>query len=121
MDFSKIDLKWENMLAGIKAQVPFLRNAPSTIYKTIKESIKLEKPPSRVFLTGCGDSWYCAMATCFAFEDWTGIPTEAVEALEFSRYKVKYAPRDSLVISVSNSGAIRRSRVGRKSSIILNS
>lgn len=108
MNFDQIDLRWENMMAGIKGQVPYLRDAPSAIYTEIKASIQLDRPPSRVYLTGCGDSWYCAMATRFAFEEWTGIPTEAIEALEFSRYMVKYAPQDSLVVSVSNSGRVAR-------------
>jgi glucosamine--fructose-6-phosphate aminotransferase (isomerizing) len=48
------------------------------------------------------------MATRFAFEEWTHIPTEAVQSLEFSRYLVKYAPKNSLVLMVSNSGRISR-------------
>lgn len=108
MDYSNIDLKWNNMMAGIKAQVDFLRDAPFTIYDNIKSTVKLDKAPSRVFLTGCGDSWYCGMATRYAFEEWAGIPTEAPQALEFSRYIVKYAPEDSVVISVSNSGRVSR-------------
>ncbi len=108
MDYSKIDLKWENMVAGIKAQVPFLREAPFSIYENIKETVKLERAPSRIYLTGCGDSWYCGMATRFAFEEWAGIPTKAPQALEFSRYLVKYAPEDRVVVDVSNSGRVSR-------------
>lgn len=108
MDYSNMDLRWENMLAGIKAQVPFLRDAPHAIYKEIKESVEIKEAPSRVYLTGCGDSWYCGMATRFAFEEWSGLPTAVPQAMEFSRYQVKYAPQDSVVISVSNSGRVSR-------------
>jgi glucosamine--fructose-6-phosphate aminotransferase (isomerizing) len=108
VDFSKIDLRWENMLAGIRAQVPFLREAPSAIYANITEIVRLDRPPARVYLTGCGDSWYCGMATRHAFEAWAGLPTEAVQALEFSRYLVRYAPHNSLAIAVSNSGRVSR-------------
>ncbi len=108
MDHREIDLKWENMLAGIKAQVPFLRQSPAAIYADIKERLHFSAAPSRVYLTGCGDSWYCGMATRFAFEAWAGVPTEAVQALEFSRYLVNYAPPDGLVIAVSNSGLVSR-------------
>lgn len=108
MDYSNIDLKWNNMMAGIKAQVDFLREAPFSIYENIKETVKLESAPERVYLTGCGDSWYCGMATRFAFEEWAGIPTEAPQALEFSRYIVRYAPSNSVVIAVSNSGRVSR-------------
>jgi len=32
MNYDQIDLKWQNMLAGIRAQVPFVRNSPRLIY-----------------------------------------------------------------------------------------
>ncbi len=31
MDYSNIDLKWQNMLAGIEAQVPFVSQSPHTV------------------------------------------------------------------------------------------
>ncbi|MBI9045018.1 MAG: SIS domain-containing protein [Anaerolineaceae bacterium] len=108
MDFDKIDLKWQNMLAGITAQVPFVQNSPKSIYTNIKESLALKEAPEKVFLTGCGDSLYCGMAARFAFQEWSGIQTEAVYALEFSRYLVKHAPKNSLVLAVSNSGIVSR-------------
>ncbi len=43
-----------------------------------------------------------------AFEKYCGIQTEPIEALEFSRYKVDYLPAGSLVISISNSGQVKR-------------
>lgn len=108
MDFSNIDLKWQNMMAGIEAQVPFLRQAPHTVYQQVKEQLALKQVPSRVYLTGCGDSWYCGMATRLAFESWAGVSTEALQALEFSRYYCRYAPQDSLVVAISNSGRVAR-------------
>ncbi len=108
MDYKNIDLKWQNMLDGIKAQVKFVKDSPRAIYDEIKKDIKLDSAPEKVYLVGCGDSWYCGMATRFAFEEWAGIPTEALQALEFSRYLVKYAPKNSLVLMVSNSGRVSR-------------
>ncbi len=108
MNFDQIDLKWQNMLAGIQAQVPFLQNSPHLIYAQIRERVKLEKVPQKVYLVGCGDSWYCGMAVRLAFESWAGIPTEALQAMEFSRYMVHHAPPDSLVLAVSNSGRVAR-------------
>lgn len=62
----------------------------------------------RIVLTGCGDSMAAAMATKHAFEMLTGIPTEVVTAIEFSRlYCKKHMGidcRNPLVIAVSNSG-----------------
>jgi glutamine---fructose-6-phosphate transaminase (isomerizing) len=109
MDYKSIDLKWQNMLEGIKAQVKFVKDSPRAIYEQIKKDIQLDSAPERIYLVGCGDSWYCGMATRFAFEEWAGIPTEAVQALEFSRYLVKYAPKNSVALMVSNSGRVSRS------------
>lgn len=108
MDFNNIDLKWQNMLAGIEAQVPFIRQSPHTVYEQVQEKLALKKVPQRVYLVGCGDSWYCGLATRLAFEAWAGVPTEALQALEFSRYYGLYAPEDSLVVAISNSGRVSR-------------
>jgi glucosamine--fructose-6-phosphate aminotransferase (isomerizing) len=108
MDYSNIDLKWQNMLAGIEAQVPFVRQAPQAVYEQVRERLALKQAPERVYLVGCGDSWYCGMATRLAFEAWAGVPTEALQALEFSRYYGAYGPRNSLVVAISNSGRVSR-------------
>lgn len=66
----------------------------------------------RIILTGCGDSHAAAMATKYTFEQLTGIPTEAIPAIELSRNyaenQLGFAPNNPLVIAVSNSGAIAR-------------
>jgi fructoselysine-6-P-deglycase FrlB-like protein len=66
----------------------------------------------RIVLTGCGDSYAAALATRHAFEMLTGIPTEAVAAIELSRLyhagQLGFAPRNPLVVAVSNSGAVAR-------------
>src|SRR5438445_744992 len=107
MDMTKIDLAWANMIAGIEAQEPYLREAPFVLYEQLKR-LAISERPSRVYLTGCGDSWYCGMATRFAFEEWAGIATEPSQAMEFSRYLVHHAPTDALVVAISNSGRVSR-------------
>ena len=62
----------------------------------------------RIYLVGCGDSLYAGMAARLAFEQLTHIATEAVPALEFSRYLVDYVPPGSLVITISVSGGVSR-------------
>lgn len=68
----------------------------------------------KIVLTGCGDSFAAAMATKHAFESLTGIPTEAVTAVELSRFyaesQLGFAPHNPLVIAVSNSGKVARVR-----------
>lgn len=107
MDMKQMQLKWDNMWNGIQLQSSLLRQAPRVLYAEIREKVSLM--PSHVYLTGCGDSHYCGLATRLAFERWTGITTEALQALEFSRYTVQHAPQNSLVAVVSNSGRVSRS------------
>lgn len=108
MDYAQMDLKWINMMAGIEAQVPFVRDSPHEVYRQVREKLTLTKCPSRAYLVGCGDSWYCGMATRLAFESWAGIATEPMQALEFSRYYCEHAPPDALVVAISNSGRVSR-------------
>lgn len=108
MNMDEMDLKWENMRAGIDAQVPFVREGTRASFQQVRERISQVPDPSRVYLVGCGDSWYCGMATRYAFEAWTGLSTEAPQAMEFSRYGIEYAPAGSLVVATSNSGRVAR-------------
>jgi glucosamine--fructose-6-phosphate aminotransferase (isomerizing) len=107
MDEDELDLKWEHMEAGIDAQPGWLRAGAVRQLHDAAGDLDLHVP-SRVYLVGCGDSLYAGMATRFAFERWTGIPTEAMGSLEFSRYAVETAPADALVVAVSNSGRVTR-------------
>lgn len=102
-----VELKWENMYKGIFAQADWLLTGPERLMGEVRARVKGNAPP-RIYLVGCGDSHYCGLATRFAFEKWSGIPTEALESLEFSRYAVEYAPAGSWVICVSNSGRVVR-------------
>ncbi|HZQ09632.1 MAG TPA: SIS domain-containing protein [Anaerolineae bacterium] len=63
----------------------------------------------KIYLTGCGDSHYAGVAARLAFDKYSGVQTEPLESLEFSRYVVDYAPNNSLVIGISNSGQVSRS------------
>jgi glucosamine--fructose-6-phosphate aminotransferase (isomerizing) len=101
-----VELKWENMYRSIFAQVDWLKEGPAEILASAREV--LTAVPPRIYLVGCGDSHYVGLATRLAFEKWTGIPTEALESLEFSRYAVDYAPPGSWVVCVSNSGRVAR-------------
>lgn len=107
MRMDKRDLKWEHMLAGIRSQPAYLLNGAAPALHAATANLPL-RVPSRIYLVGCGDSHYAGLATRFAFEQWSGIPTEALESLEFSRYAVQSAPPDALVVAVSNSGRVVR-------------
>jgi glucosamine--fructose-6-phosphate aminotransferase (isomerizing) len=107
MRMEKRELKWDNMLAGINAQPDYLRRGAARALHAAAKNLPF-RVPSRIYLVGCGDSHYCGLATRFAFERWSGIPTEALESLEFSRYAIESAPSDALVVAVSNSGRVVR-------------
>ena len=107
MRMDELELKWESMAKAIDAQPAYLRNGAARALFAAADDLPM-KVPSRIYLVGCGDSHYAGLATRFAFERWSGIPTEALESLEFSRYAVVSAPTDALVIAVSNSGRVAR-------------
>ncbi len=66
----------------------------------------------RIFLVGCGDSYHAPVGAELAFNLFTGVPTQAVSALTFSRYVAPFMPRTgpktNLVIAVSVSGGVSR-------------
>ena len=64
---------------------------------------------SHIYTTGCGDSYFAGLAARLAFARYAGVPTEALEALEFGRYAAEFLPPDSLVFGISNSGKATRS------------
>lgn len=62
----------------------------------------------RIYLVGCGDSLNSGMATQLLWERLTGLPVQAIAAMSFSRHAVETAPAGSLVVTVSQSGTVRR-------------
>jgi glucosamine--fructose-6-phosphate aminotransferase (isomerizing) len=89
--------------AMIQAQVP----ATWAAVQSLLDELDVPAIP-RVVLTGCGDSLFAGMAVRWAFERYAGIPTEAIEALDFARYQVDALPSGSLVLPVSYSGQVGR-------------
>ena len=62
----------------------------------------------KVFLTGCGDSLFACQGARMFFQNVTGMDIEPVEALEFSRYLVRHAKPNAILLAVSNSGRVSR-------------
>ena len=102
-----IDLRWENMLAGIRLQAEWLRHGPRELLEQAREVVGGPAPP-RVYLAGCGDSHYAGLAARHAFERWSGIATRALPSLELSRYELDFAPAGAWAVCVSNSGRVVR-------------
>ncbi len=85
-----------------------------------------QKQFDNVFTTGCGDSYFAPLATRMAFEKYTGIRCEAIQALDLSRYTVDHLPKRSMVIAISAGGdksrtveAMRESRLAGATTIAI--
>ncbi len=65
-----------------------------------------------IIIVGCGDSRFAGMAVKRTFEKLTGMRTEVMSAIDFSRFypagKLGTAPNNPLVIIVSKSGTVAR-------------
>ncbi|MDX1687503.1 MAG: SIS domain-containing protein [Candidatus Promineifilaceae bacterium] len=89
--------RFRELIAGVDAQVE----------ETITP--ELARRVSRIYLTGCGDSYFAAIAARLFYDRYVGLPVEPVEGMEFSRYVAPYAlSDDALVIVISNSGRVSR-------------
>ncbi len=68
----------------------------------------------RVVITGSGDSHMAGLATELAFEQIAGIPTEPMTGMQAGRYASPYFetqfPRNPLLIAISVSGTVARTR-----------
>lgn len=62
----------------------------------------------KVYITGCGDSYFAGVVAELAFHCFAGVDVQPVEALNFSRYLAPHVPDDSLLIAISNSGEVSR-------------
>ena len=77
-----------------------------TITPTLSQKI------TRVFTTGCGDSYFAPLNAELAFEQLARLPCEPMTAMQFARYAVGYLPEtgqgSNLVLAVSVSGGVSR-------------
>jgi glucosamine--fructose-6-phosphate aminotransferase (isomerizing) len=68
----------------------------------------------RIVIAGCGDSHMAGVAAELSFEQLAGIPTEPMTAMQAGRYGSLYFdtmfPRNPLVLGISVSGTVARTR-----------
>ena len=100
----------EDMLDEISNQGP----AIPAVIDSVQPQLEALDPShlaesSHFYITGCGDSYFAGLAARYAFARYAGVPTEALEALEFGRYAAEFVPPGSLVFGISNSGKATRS------------
>ena len=99
------------MREEIKAQSKLFTGYAPALYEKAVTLLKeeLNSPVERIYITGCGDSFFAGMEFQDLFYEWTGVEAFAVHALEFSRYVCpKHVNGKTLVLSISASGKVTR-------------
>ena len=99
------------MREEIKAQSKLFTGYAPALYEKAVTLLKeeLNSPVERIYITGCGDSFFAGMEFQDLFYEWTGVEAFAVHALEFSRYVCpKHVSGKTLVLSISASGKVTR-------------
>ncbi len=90
----------------VRVMLPRLTDAISQIITpTLSRQIR------RVYVTGCGDSYYAGLTSKLTFEQLAGLPCEPMPAMQFGRYATPFlpAPRaELLTLAVSVSGKVSR-------------
>ncbi len=100
----------EDMLNEISNQGPAIPAVMDSVQPQLEAlDPALLAETSHFYITGCGDSYFAGLAARYAFARYAGVPTEALEALEFGRYAAEFLPEGSLVFGISNSGKATRS------------
>lgn len=105
-----------NMVAQVESLPELIRSEFDALDARVRRLLDHNEYLSvkRVVLTGCGDSYMAGLATELAFEQIGRIPTEALPAMTAGRYAAPYFdrsfPRNPLVLGVSVSGTVARTR-----------
>lgn len=95
---------------AIENQRAIFRAIVSTLKEQLPEALPAETVHriQKIYLVGCGDSYFAALASRLFFERTTRLTIEPVESMAFSRYLVDSMPEHSLVLGISNSGRVAR-------------
>lgn len=71
--------------------------------RAIAQAVKT-KSWKRIYILGCGDSWFVGIGVRLAFEQVLGVPTEAMQALDYALYYYVTTDESTLVIGISSGG-----------------
>ena len=101
---------WRYDLSAVSEQARVVQEVIRRLEPQIEQVINPELATriQKIYFTGCGDSHHAGVAARLAFDKYTGVQTEPLKSLEFSRYAVDYMPDNSLVFGISNSGLVSR-------------
>jgi glucosamine--fructose-6-phosphate aminotransferase (isomerizing) len=108
----------DSALAGLGRQGGMLAKVIESVQSQLGNVVG-EASPERIYLAGCGDSYFAALSGRYAFEQLTGLPTVALESMQLARYTL--LPPNSLVIVISSSGEVNMTleagRAARKAGV----
>lgn len=90
-------------LAGLECQGELLAKVIESMQRQLRDVI-CTVGVKRIYLAGCGDSYFAALCARYAFEQLTHIPTVALKSMEAARYTL--LPPNSLVIAISSGGDV---------------
>jgi glucosamine--fructose-6-phosphate aminotransferase (isomerizing) len=105
-----------SMIAQIKSLPEMIRSEFGALDRQVRLLMNHDECLSvkRIVITGCGDSHMAGIAAELAFEQIAGIPTEPMRAMKSGRYAAPYRlshyPHNPLVIGISVSGTVSRTR-----------
>ena len=85
-----IPVTFDDMLSEISNQGPAIPAVMDSVQPQLEAlDPALFTSTSHIYITGCGDSYFAGLAARYAFARYAGVPTEALEALEFGRYSAR--------------------------------
>ncbi len=102
----------EQMTEEIASQAELFDRCSADLIRQCKEIVRRHDVAGtldKIYITGCGDSYFAGICCRDFFRKYVGLHTEVWQALELSRYVLPYeADEHSLVLSVSSSGNVAR-------------
>jgi glucosamine--fructose-6-phosphate aminotransferase (isomerizing) len=95
-----------NFIREVRQQPDAVRRSLAFVDQPLKAlAQKYVGKIDRIILVGCGDSYMLGVpAVVYAFECWSNIPCEAIEAAELSLFRYSSVNERTLVILISSSG-----------------
>lgn len=102
------------MLAQTKSLPELLRSEFERLDNNVRTAFDEEELSNveRIFITGCGDSFYAGIAAKLALKMWTGHSVEVASSLSAGRYDFPYVPNvnkdNALFFGISVSGGVSR-------------
>jgi len=111
-----MEMSAATMIAQVDSLPELIRTQFDALDERVRRLLNHEEYLSvkRIALTGCGDSHMAGLASELAFEQLSGVPTDALTAMQAGRYAAPYFERaftrNPLVVGISVSGTVARTR-----------